>query len=381
MSGVYYIDEQKVRRNTAGAKAPRDISELCRRMGYTGIKTRPFPIDKNALYKKVWLLVVCSEQWHRIYRIVRSGDVLLYQHPSYGKRMAVFWLRRLRREKDCRLIAMVHDLESLRGGIEGVVDNNIRTNELGDHELLQCFDVIICHNKAMRGYLADQGFRRKKLVSLEIFDYLTGYDYSCDVSQEAEKTEKPEQVSSGDFNEEASVAIAGNLAVGKCKYIYKLCEGDQNLGLRVHLYGINFEPAMATPNMNWHGSFPPEELPYRLEGKYGLVWDGNSADTCEGNTGNYLRFNNPHKTSLYLAAGMPVIVWKEAAIADFVLKNHVGIAVDSLLNLEMIIRGISEKDYNQMRDNAAAVGLKIKSGYFFRGAMNKALRKIREQRD
>lgn len=63
--------------------------------------------------------------------------------------------------------------------------------------------------------------------------------------------------------------------------------------------------------MIWHGSFKPEESPEHLQG----VWDGDSVDTCAGNTGAYLRYNNPHKTSLYLACGMPVIVWKEAAIA------------------------------------------------------------------
>ena len=34
------------------------------------------------------------------------------------------------------------------------------------------------------------------------------------------------------------------------------------------------------------------------------MWDGPSPDTCAGVYGAYLRYNNPHKTSLYLAAGL-----------------------------------------------------------------------------
>ncbi|NRO11242.1 Beta-1,6-galactofuranosyltransferase WbbI [Lactobacillus helveticus] len=48
------------------------------------------------------------------------------------------------------------------------------------------------------------------------------------------------------------------------------------------------------------------------------------------NTGNYLRYNDPHKLSLYLASGIPVIIWKKAAEAKFVEENKVGITVDSL---------------------------------------------------
>ena len=34
---------------------------------------------------------------------------------------------------------------------------------------------------------------------------------------------------------------------------------------------------------------------YKMEGSFGLVWDGTSKDTCIGGFGEYLKFNNPHK--------------------------------------------------------------------------------------
>ena len=57
-----------------------------------------------------------------------------------------------------------------------------------------------------------------------------------------------------------------------------------------------------------------------MEGNWGLVWDGNSIDTCSGNFGEYLRLNAPFKFSLYLAAKRPVVVWRESAMAEYVRK-------------------------------------------------------------
>ena len=33
-------------------------------------------------------------------------------------------------------------------------------------------------------------------------------------------------------------------------------------------------------------------------------------------------FYNSHKASLYLAAGFPVVVWKESALAHFILEKN-----------------------------------------------------------
>ena len=40
-----------------------------------------------------------------------------------------------------------------------------------------------------------------------------------------------------------------------------------------------------------------------------------------------------HKLSLYLAVGLPVIIWEKAAEAEFVLKENVGVTVKSLYEL------------------------------------------------
>ena len=136
-------------------------------------------------------------------------------------------------------------------------------------------DALICHNEFMKNYLISQGFNYERIVCLEIFDYLSNV-------QRIQPTK----------GEEPSIAIAGNLAYGKSRYIYDIFKGGKNSSLKVHLYGNCFDEGQSSKNMIYHGSFKPEELPKYLKGDFGLVWDGISAETCAGNTGEYLKYNN-----------------------------------------------------------------------------------------
>lgn len=356
---IYYISEKREMRNTAGAKAPSDISTICKNLGYHEFIMPRFPSGKNKIYQKAWLLLGGICNWMRFMSTIETGSIVIYQHPMYGNRLMEKMIPIIQRKKNARFIVVIHDLESLRGGITGVIERSAKTNDIADNSLLKKFDAVICHNEHMRQYLISQGFNSDRLVNLEIFDYLTDVEH-----EQPEKGKLP------------SIAIAGNLAIGKCAYIYNVVSGDHNPGLQVNLYGINFQDDIVTDRIVYHGSFRPEELPGRLEGDFGLVWDGNSTETCAGNTGEYLKYNNPHKTSLYLASGMPVIVWSKAAIADFVVKNGVGITVDSLSEIEKRIKTLSGDAYLQMCERVADVSKRLRSGYYFKNALERAVKSI-----
>ena len=152
------------------------------------------------------------------------------------------------------------------------------------------------------------GIPLEKMIELDIFDYLIG--------KEGEKIQERGKRKPG-----YSCIIAGNLDKQKSAYVYELPKD-----IAFDLYGPNYT-GQAGGNICYHGSFPPAELPYELEGNFGLVWDGISVDTCAGVYGEYLKVNNPHKTSLYLASGIPVFIWKEAALAEFVEQERVGIKI------------------------------------------------------
>ena len=95
--------------------------------------------------------------------------------------------------------------------------------------------------------------------------------------------------------------------------------------------------------------------------------------TCTGVYGDYLKINNPHKTSMYLAAGIPVIIWEEAALANFIKKNHCGITIKSTDEIRNIIDNMLDEEYETLKANACKIGGKLRRGYFLKSAMKQSI--------
>lgn len=348
----YCILRAKDHELSAAIKAPGDVAQICRNNGYKIIHWSLFPFQKSALYKKIWLLWHVHLQWLKIYTHCRKGDLVLYQHPSYGYKPSLRWLRRAKK-KGIKFIALIHDLEILRKGIENNVAFNETRSNLADNIYLKEYDAVICHNDRMRAYMIGLGFNPEKLVSLEIFDYLCNGE--CKERTRGKK---------------ASIVIAGNLAIEKSRYIYDFLGDEKQSDLIVNLYGIEYKET-GSKNLAFHGSYGAEELCNVLEGDFGLVWDGYSPDGCLGNSGEYLKYNNPHKTSLFLSSGIPIIVWSQAAMADFVAKYKVGITVNNLYELNDKIKNITDEEYAEICKNVKHVSSLLRCGYFLKTAIEK----------
>ena len=97
---------------------------------------------------------------------------------------------------------------------------------------------------------------------------------------------------------------------------------------------------------------------------FGLIWDGDSIETCEGHYGEYMKFNNPHKTSLYITTGLPILIWREAAMAQFIVKNKLGVAIDSLVDLDETLDSITDDEYKILRENVLKVSKDLKNGKY-----------------
>ena len=192
---------------------------------------------------------------------------------------------------------------------------------------------------------------RSRIVCLGVFDYL------CEKKQQVKFFEK-------------SIIIAGNLERRKSAYIEKLFELSP---LKIYLYGHNYtEEPGKDDNIIYRGAFSSRELPQILEGGFGLVWDGEQLETCSGVTGEYLKYNNPHKLSLYLAAGIPVIIWKEAAEASFVEEYGLGLTVSSLFEVNDILNDMKEETYNMYLQNVQVISEKVVKGYYTKRAIEEA---------
>lgn len=145
----------------------------------------------------------------------------------------------------------------------------------------------------------------------------------------------------------------------------------------MNLYGVNPDKDYSK-QLTYKGVKTPDELPRFLSGNFGLVWDGTSMNTNNGVYGEYTRYNNPHKVSLYLSSGLPVIVWKDAAISKFVVENNLGIAIDSLYELESRLEEQDIENYNNMVANAVEIGKKLRKGSFTMSAIEKSIELIKD---
>lgn len=343
---IYFIELRKNDEHTAGPKAPNDIYDISKKLGFKSLKLMIEDGEASKIKKKIEV----GKLWLSLLFKLKKDDVIIFQHPMYGIKEAIKLIPIFKKIKKTKFITVIHDLELLRGGTS-TYDEEVAI--LSDKVLLPMFDKIICHNESMKKYLINEGVCESKLVTLSIFDYLTNY------------SEIPESKGIG-------LTIAGNLNKDKSGYLYKLIE--KNPKYTINLYGPNFDENIDLgENINYLGSFSPDELPNKLQGQFGLVWDGDSIETCSGNTGNYLRYNNPHKTSLYLAVGIPVLIWKEAAIAKFVEENNVGILIDNLGKIEEVLSNTPQEKLDEIQKNAKEVGLKLRDGYYFKRAIEKCL--------
>ena len=163
------------------------------------------------------------------------------------------------------------------------------------------------------------------------------------------------------------VAFAGNLSAEKSAFLYKL-PPLLNDTVLLKLYGNGY-CEIKSNHVQYNGVFSAQKLPAALDTNFGLVWDGYSTETCEGSYGLYLALNNPHKVSLYLAAGIPIIIWSGAALADFIVGNGLGISIASLMELSRTLADITQSDYQTMRINAQNESKKIRTGYYFHRVM------------
>lgn len=353
----YLLKEEQVSdkaERTAGVKARDDIDEIFANEGYSEIVVKTIMQDKKtkSIAEKLKTHKAVYNEWSKKTSALKSGDTLLIQFPIFEHSLFLSRLFKKLAKRNVKVILLIHDLEILREAKRKnfKLKHRIRLN-IEEKNVLKSASWIIVHNDKMKEYIANLNVDRKKLVSLEIFDYLIkDYDEKRLAERSLDRTEP--------------VIIAGNLRKHKAGYVY-----DLPYNTSFNLYGIEYEGRVGD-GVNYFGSFSPDELPYVLNGSFGLVWDGASSETCSGVYGEYLRINNPHKTSLYLASGIPVVIWKQAALAEFVTKNACGIAVDSLSDIRGLKDKITDEEYKEMKENAEKLSERLRKGYYTLKAVN-----------
>ena len=314
----------------AGSKAIADFLKILSSKGYRILSFR-IPIGKSKA-AKLYLLI---RDVLKGYCTIPRGARVVYVYPDILQYDFLFPLLALKKH---RKTAIVCDIDSLRCG----------SGELSreDFSRIDRFDEIIVHTPMMKEVLVKAGMNPGKLKVIDLFDYLAERPYT------------------GVRRKSNRICYAGNLDksifLRRLPLLYET--EDRTVGMpSFNLYGIESPNLPRSEHIVYKGKFHPDDLS-GLEGSWGLVWDGDTPDTCGGPFGNYLRVNIPHKTCLYLSACMPVIIWKEAALAPLIEKNKLGIAVNSLYEIPERIASIPEEEYDQMFRNVQEYSAKLRNG-------------------
>ncbi|MBR5820132.1 MAG: galactofuranosyltransferase [Alistipes sp.] len=340
----YFLSRNYRTLNQAGNKAKTDIEAALTELGFRSAGLAQ-STHKNAVL-------------HFLYNIgsvlkapftLRKGDILVIQYPLKKWFALSCKLAHLR---GARVITVIHDLGSFRRKALTIPQEIARLSNA---------DYIIAHNAKMRQWLEEHGLQRP-IGELGIFDYR-----STTEAQPATEVKRPYRL-----------LYAGALAPIKNAFLYEI--GAHIHNYRFNLYGNGFkvEEAKGSEHFNYIGFVPSDQLIATAQGDFGLVWDGHSLDGCMGDLGEYLQYNNPHKTSLYLRCGLPIIIWKRAALASFVEEHQVGLTIDSLRELDERLGSLSEEEYYAMRQRVATVSQRIAEGRYVQEAVKQAMETLKD---
>lgn len=324
--------------SSAGNKAKTDIEQIMSENGFVNVGFPQTRYTNALLAFFVTLAGVLKAPFS-----LRKGDRLVLQYPL--KKYFAF-VCRMAHLRGAKVIVVIHDLGSFRRK-KLTVEQEIKR--------LSHADYIIAHNERMKQWLKDNNCRVPMGV-LGIFDYL-----SDTVATSCGKVEKPYEV-----------VYAGALNLRKNTFLYEV--GAYVRSFRFNLYGNGFELEKAKGKEHFvcKGFVQSDELIATVQGDFGLVWDGSSIDACAGSFGEYLKYNNPHKTSLYIRCELPVIIWQQAALAEFVHANGIGICIASLAELDQALEALTSEQYVMMKQNVRQVSERLRTGYYIRKALEEA---------
>ncbi|WP_125768737.1 sugar transferase [Lapidilactobacillus wuchangensis] len=322
----------------ATRQAKADIAQIAKKMGYQ--------ISNIFRYNDAGESdQALSSRIDGITAAIAPGDLLVYQYPSLNSARFETRFIELMHVRNVKVICLIHDVLTLRNQPDTAVF-------LDEIAYFNSCDVLIVHNQRMAAKLQELGVTTK-MVYQQLLDYLD------DNHDDSRYTISP-------ANFQRGAVIAGNIL--KSDYL-----SQWHYQTPITVFGVSdaatTEELQANPQVNYLGSRPRWDLIQELPQTFGLAWDSN---TPEFRYRDYTQYNHPHKVSMYLAHGLPVIVWRQAAVAELIVQNHLGIAIDNLDQLDHVLAALSDQQIATMLTNVSHFGQLLRDGWFTRQGLQAA---------
>lgn len=303
-----------------GSKATLDSYEIAKRAGWT-------EFDTTLNDRGVRRLISFFAQLIRVFRVQRDS-VFLVQLPAYGPAnilLANIFVRFFQSK------ILLHDIDRLK-----------RPKAFSTEELYKYAGEIIYTGKLI-DYLNVLAVEGKAAIRLEMWDYLVDPEFRFPKC-----------------SPDGLIIFAGNLAKDTVSWLYtpgisrpplvlygNRCDVSE-LGHRGDVYGGPF--ASAHPN-------------FQHSVGWGLIWTGAKTGR-EDSSFDYEMICQSHKFSLYMACGIPVIVWDRAYVADIVRHYECGILVSDLSEIESAVQKVTKGMHEKYRQSANMLGERVRRGEF-----------------
>lgn len=314
----------------AGAlKAKSDMASIAAKSGW-----QLLPIER---YNDVRFTEdVRQERIQNFLNDVDRDDIVLHQFPTYMSGDFEEEFQQAVQQRKAKYVLFIHDFEPLR----------VERKQDWEWQLAQQADLIIAHSPAMIELFQKHGIHTA-MQTIDLFDYLG---------------QNPSTLP--DFS--TVVNYAGTWQKAPWLQTYT--------GPELNLFGSRpkrWKEVSLPQSISWVGSFDPEAITTAFSKGFGLLWDSDYNDKFFQ---SYTKINAPHKASLYLKAGLPLIVWSQSYLADLVTSNQIGFTINSLEDLATKVALVSPTNYRTYQKNAKVYQTRVSNGYYTKKMLDKVVK-------
>lgn len=301
------------------ATAQQNVARIARGLGFKELGLYSYPVDCDSEEE-------LRKRLDGITSAIEAEDLVIVQSPtwndiSYDKAL----LDIICCGRKVRVAVFIHDVITMM--FDGAPEENYR--KLTD--IYNMADLVIVPSQAMLDFLRGKGLKVEKILFQSMWDL--PFDG---------------EVSIPEFRRQIFFSGSPNRfpAVKAWNYQTPLCWfGGEDFPLNGE--NIRFK--------GWRNT--AELLAAYGEGGFGLVWEQKSCS-------DYYKYNQPHKLSTYLAAGIPVIMERGLTHEQTVERYGLGFVVESLGEASDVVKNISEDEYYRLVDHVRDMSFLVREGLF-----------------
>lgn len=332
----YYTEKS----NSAGGKFPKDVIHIFKRNNYQHVNIHEAYPRRDLLKASAQIFADIASLSH-----IKTKSLVVYidqVRPRLSKYLSFVFFKL----KKCTVVDFLEDVDFLRNNYSDIkIKHCIKT--------MNSCKCVISQNAKMSKELRRRGLL-SKTFELNILDFLS----------DVVGTSKERNIGT-----KWSVCYGGNLSSFQSGFIFKLPYFSSVI---FNIYGPNLPSKDLPQGCKFRGTFDAENCVGNISGDWGLVWNGNNIFVDENDKkSTYYNYVCPHKLSMYILCGMPVIVYKKSAMANFVIQNKCGIVVNDLKNLDKELSKVNEKMYQELKDGTLKIANQIAVGNYTSDVINK----------